>query len=317
MAIFIMTGCNTIKVVLLLLIVFPCSCLLSSVCQISKSETTDRVVSHFKVDGTADNMSLEDFDQYLGSYLGDDQQIALILDYDGTLAEITSHPNLTSMSPEMKQTLVNIANSGKVFIAVISGRDVDGVKQKIGIDNIVYSGNHGLEVLYPDGTRHNQGISKELADNFTKMVAQLTTELAHNGAWVENKKVSLTFHYRQVDPALVPDLEAKVKHVIESYGYRANMAHAAVEGKPPITWNKGLAAEYILKSNFDENWKCRKVIFAGDDTTDEDVMKAIKGTGRSFRVTKNANIATNADFIIPSVRSVYHLLKWIENKVTV
>ncbi|XP_053697542.1 uncharacterized protein LOC128744506 [Sabethes cyaneus] len=303
----------------LLLIVFSSRYLLSSVClasSASERETTARTVSHFKVDAAADNMSLEDFDQYLGSYVGDDRKIALILDYDGTLAEITAHPNLTAMAPEMRESLRNIANSGNVFVAVISGRDVDGVKAKIGIDNIIYSGNHGLEVLYPNGTRHNQGIPKEVADNFVKMVDQLTKELAHNGAWVENKKVSLTFHYRQVDPKLVPQLEADAKRIIESYGYRANMAHAAVEGKPPITWNKGLAAEYILASSFDKNWKSRKVVFAGDDTTDEDVMKAIKGCGRSFRVTTKANVETNADYVIPSVRSVYHMLKWIEKKVT-
>lgn len=261
-------------------------------------------------------MSLEDFDQYLGSYVGDDQRIALILDYDGTLAEITAHPNLTEMTPEMRQSLQNIANSGKVFVAVISGRDVEGVKAKIGIENIIYSGNHGLEVLYPNGTRHNQGIPKEIAANFDKMIDQLTKELAHDGAWVENKKVSLTFHYRQVDPKLVPKLEARSKQIIESYGYRANQAHAAIEGKPPIQWNKGLAAEYILNSSFDKNWKSRKVIFAGDDTTDEDVMKTIKGFGRSFRIVKDANVETNADYRIPSVQSVYHMLKWIERKVT-
>lgn len=259
--------------------------------------------------------SLEDFDQYLGSYIGDEREFALVLDFDGTLAELVSHPSLSAMTPEMKETLENIANSGRVFVTIISGRDVDGVREKTGIKNIVYSGNHGLEVLYPDGMRHNQGISQELVDNFGNMVDELTKELAHDGAWVENKKVSLTFHYRQVDPKLVPEMEARAKQIIESYGYRANQAHCAVEGKPPIKWNKGLAAELILKSCFDSDWEKRKVIFAGDDTTDEDVMVAIKGFGRSFRVSKDENVQTNADYRIPSVQSVYYMLKWIERKV--
>ncbi|EAT37307.1 AAEL010684-PA [Aedes aegypti] len=275
----------------------------------------DEDLSHLKVVSGGDKMSLEDFDQYLGSYIGDEREFALVLDFDGTLAELTSHPNLSAMTPEMKETLENIANSGRVFVTIISGRDVHGVKEKVGIKNIVYSGNHGLEVLYPDGRRHNQGISKELSDNFGKMVEQLTNELAHDGAWVENKKVSLTFHIRQVDPKLVPQMEARAAQIIESYGYRANKAHAAIEGKPPIHWNKGLAAELILKSNFDRNWETRKVIFAGDDTTDEDVMIVIKGFGRSFRVSNDANVQTNADFRIPSVKSVFYMLKWIEQKV--
>ncbi|XP_062552461.1 uncharacterized protein LOC134217668 [Armigeres subalbatus] len=298
----------------------------SSNCQVDRPQVTsantstlvvNEDLSHLKDDNASDKMSLEDFDQYLGSYLDDEREFALALDFDGTLAELTSHPNLSAMSPEMKQTLENIANSGRVFVTIISGRDVDGVKEKVGIKNIVYSGNHGLEVLYPDGTRHNQGISKELADNFVKMIEQLTKELAHDGAWVENKKVSLTFHLRQVDPKLIPGMQARATQIIESYGYRANVAHAAIEGKPPIHWNKGLAAELILKSSFDPNWETRKVVFAGDDTTDEDVMLAIKGFGRSFRVSKDVNVKTHADYRIPSVKSVYYMLKWIEQKVSV
>ncbi|XP_053672902.1 uncharacterized protein LOC128723208 [Anopheles nili] len=264
-------------------------------------------------DEDALNMSQLDFDQYLGDYLKPGDKFALLLDYDGTLAELTSHPNLTQMSDEMREALRNIASSGKAFVAVISGRDVDGVKEKIGINDIIYSGNHGLEVLYPNGTRHNQGIPKEVEDNFQKMIDHLEREVVHHGSWVENKRVSITFHFREItDQKYVPEMAARAKEIIESYGYRANPAHASVEGKPPIQWNKGLAAEYILGTSFDPNWRQRKVLFAGDDTTDEDVMKMIKGTGRSFRVTKDKDLVTSADHKIPSVQSVYHLLKWIE-----
>lgn len=113
----------------------------------------------------------------LCSYLQAGDTLALLLDYDGTLAELTSHPNLTQMSDAMRDSLRNIANSGKAFVAVISGRDVDGVKEKIGLENVIYSGNHGLEVLYPNGTRHNQGIPRDVADNFDKMIDQLNREV--------------------------------------------------------------------------------------------------------------------------------------------
>ncbi|XP_040169626.1 probable trehalose-phosphate phosphatase J [Anopheles arabiensis] len=266
-------------------------------------------------DKDAPAMSHPEFDQYLGDYLQAGDTLALLLDYDGTLAELTSHPNLTQMSDAMRDSLRNIANSGKAFVAVISGRDVDGVKEKIGLENVIYSGNHGLEVLYPNGTRHNQGIPRDVADNFDKMIDQLNREVVHHGSWVENKRVSITFHFREAEQQYVPEMAARAKEIIESYGYRANAAHASVEGKPPIQWNKGLAAEYILGTSFDANWRQRKVLFAGDDTTDEDVMRMIKGTGRSFRVTKDKDLVTSADYKIPSVDAVYHLLKWIESRV--
>lgn len=91
---------------------------------------------------------------------------------------------------------------------------------------------------------------------------------------MENKKHSLTFHYRDVpenDQAYYKD---SAKRIIETYGFIGNQAHAAVEAKPPVVWNKGEAAKYILREKFGEDWADSvKVIFAGDDTTDEDAMK--------------------------------------------
>ncbi|XP_058452594.1 uncharacterized protein LOC131431107 [Malaya genurostris] len=259
--------------------------------------------------------SEEDFGQYLDSYIGDDQHIALLLDYDGTLAEVPDRPELSVIPPETKETLRRIANSGKVFVAIISGRSLDDLREKVGIDGIVYSGNLGLEIQLPDGTKLNQTISEEATANFHKMIEQLTKEVAYNGAWIQNKQIAFTLHYREMEPNLVPDLLVNAKRIIESYGYRTFASHNALEANPPIEWNKGRAAELILSSSFDKNWKSRKVIFAGDDTPDEDVMKAIKGFGKSFRITNGADVLTNADFQIRSVQSVLKMLKWIENKM--
>lgn len=94
-----------------------------------------------------------DYDKYLEEYVGDSKKFALLLDYDGTLAPIAPHPNLTCMSELTHEALVNITSNPNVFIAIISGRAVDNVREKIGIENVIYAGNHGLEILYPNGTR--------------------------------------------------------------------------------------------------------------------------------------------------------------------
>ena len=36
----------------------------------------------------------------------------------------------------------------------MSGRGVDDVKSKVGIENITYAGNHGLEIHHADGTKY-------------------------------------------------------------------------------------------------------------------------------------------------------------------
>lgn len=41
-----------------------------------------------------------------------------------------------------------------VYVAVVSGRNVENVKSMVGIENITYAGNHGLQILHPDGTKY-------------------------------------------------------------------------------------------------------------------------------------------------------------------
>lgn len=257
--------------------------------------------------------SMEQFDNYLSDYIGNSEKIALLLDYDGTLAKICPHPNDTTMTPETEQSLRNIGKNSKIFTAVISGRGVDNVKEKVAIDGLVYAGNHGLEILYNNGTRyiHNTG---EVSQNYSKMVDALW-QIVRDGAWIEDKKFSLTFHYRAVCEDQHSTIRQEAIDIIKSFGYKANQAHCAIEAKPPVEWNKGKAADYILRHEFGDNWSSEvKTIFAGDDTTDEDVCELLTGVGVSFRVTADPNVSTKATHKVPSTESVTHLLQWIDRK---
>jgi trehalose-phosphatase len=138
-------------------------------------------------------------------------------------------------------------------------------------------------------------------------------QITRDGSWIENKKVSLTFHYRAMPQDQHDAIRDEAKAIIESFKYRANPAHCAMEAKPPVLWHKGKAAEYILNHNFGTDWRnSKKVIFAGDDTTDEDIFELLQGIGVTFRVTKDPNIETKALYKVPSTQSIQKLLEWIQ-----
>lgn len=50
-------------------------------------------------------VQLDDFQQYLGQYVGSEAKLALLLDYDGTLSPIASHPDLATIPEETKKIL--------------------------------------------------------------------------------------------------------------------------------------------------------------------------------------------------------------------
>lgn len=64
--------------------------------------------------------TLGEFDLYLEKFIDDNENLVLLLDYDGTLAPIAPHPNLTQMSEATKGALNRIAANPKVFTAAIS-----------------------------------------------------------------------------------------------------------------------------------------------------------------------------------------------------
>ncbi len=69
--------------------------------------------------------------------------------------------------------LERLANNPDVFIAVISGRSVNNVKDMVGIDGITYAGNHGLEILHPDGTKFVHPMPAQNQGKMEKLLRQL------------------------------------------------------------------------------------------------------------------------------------------------
>ena len=77
---------------------------------------------------------MDDFDSYLSPYVGDHAILALLLDYDGTLAPIASHPDLAVIPMETKSVLERLARHHDVHISIISGRSVQSVKKMVGLE---------------------------------------------------------------------------------------------------------------------------------------------------------------------------------------
>lgn len=73
-------------------------------------------------------------------YIGYTQKLALLLDYDGTLAPIAPHPDLATLPIETKHTLQRLSNMPDVNIAIISGRNVDNVKKMVCLFGYYLSG---------------------------------------------------------------------------------------------------------------------------------------------------------------------------------
>nr|QIE05318.1 trehalose-6-phosphate synthase 2 [Sogatella furcifera] len=257
-------------------------------------------------------LKLDDFDNYLINHIDDVCKLSLILDYDGTLATLTSHPDLAVMSQETRRVLARLSNMPDVNIAIISGRSLENVSNMVNIENVTYAGSHGLEILHPDGTKFIHPVPSENAENLRELMRLLQDEVCHDGAWVENKGVLLTFHYRETPPHLRDDIVRKASEIFVRAGFEPHKAHMAIEAKPPVKWDQGRASIHILRTMYGVDWSERvRIIYAGN----EDAMLALQGIACTFRVDSSPTVKTAADFRLADPDSVLTMLKWIEKQM--
>jgi trehalose 6-phosphate synthase/phosphatase len=87
-----------------------------------------------------------------------------------------------------------------------------------------------------------------------------------------------------------------------------------VEARPPIGWDKGRAVLHILRARYGPAWSERvRVVYVGDDETDEDAFRFLAGLATTFRVG-SADTPTAAARRLSDVDAVRALLDWLASR---
>ena len=249
---------------------------------------------------------------WLGLFLRE-YPLCLFLDYDGTLSPLQEHPSKATMSKGMRKALEACIEREDTDVAVVSGRSLADVAKMVGRSDVIYAGNHGLVIEGPglESFRHEDLVHyRRRAD---ALAADLKAVEA-DGAWTEAKGPTLTFHYRMVPAAKREAAADTVRRIMSDAGYQSRDAHLAVEARPPIGWDKGRAVLHILRMLYGRAWSEQvRVIYVGDDQTDEDAFRFLAGLAITFRVG-TAETLTAASRRLPNVDAVNALVDWLARR---
>ncbi len=201
------------------------------------------------------------------------------LDYDGTLTPIVARPEDADLSNEMRLTILRLAEECEV--AIISGRGLDDVRARVGIDDIVYAGSHGFEIDDGRGMTLEHDAAKRHLGELDAAEAQLRSALdAMEGAQVERKRFSIAVHYRNVAEEVdVERVGAVVAKVLESAPH-LTLSHGkkVYDIQPDMDWDKGRALRWVLEQRRLDRPDVVP-IYIGDDLTDEDAFAVLGGQG--------------------------------------
>lgn len=219
----------------------------------------------------------------------------ILLDYDGCLRDLESHPDLATPTPEIYQLLEKLIRLSDTEIYLVSGRSEKDMEYWFGKTDVNIIAEHGAFYkkqktewidLRPDTT-----VQKEFFLNFLNYYKKLIPK-----SFIEEKSTGYCLHFRGCLPhdvshyldQLVNDFIEEVK--TNNLPYRCTVTATQFEILP-MGCNKGTAISEII--SFSEN---DFILAAGDDDTDEDMFEILPASAFTFKIGQKstcANIRVN------------------------
>jgi len=213
--------------------------------------------------------------------IGRHPRVLVVLDYDGTVVRLRSRPHLAVLGTEERAILRRL-DRGRSRLAMMSGRAVADLRERVAVEDILYGGVFGLEIagpgwhfIHPDARAVHQHL-QDLREACDRLFADVP------GAFVEDKGVGITIHYRNIPPARREEFERRIAHARAAAprGLSWRRGRMAWEILPRTEWNKGEAAKLLWR-------RLRRpfMLVIGDERYDEPMLRAAaRGRGVGVRV---------------------------------
>ena len=230
----------------------------------------------------------------LDAMLAGKNRVLIASDFDGTLCPIAGSPSEVRLAPAMLEILRRTAACPRLSLAVISGRALSDIQCRLPF-NIFFAGNHGLEVA-GGGLEYEHSGARQLRSSVSGACRILSdTARQWPGAWIEDKGLSATLHFRQVDQRHHNPMLFSMRRSLGALGASLSLrvGRQALEIRPKVPWDKGNALRYLLEKAgpFDA------CVCLGDDQTDESMFRANSGQ-LNIRIGRSASRTAATHYLL-------------------
>ena len=242
----------------------------------------------------------------------DGTPLVVMLDVDGTLAPIVARPEEAAVPAATRRSVAVLATRPATHVALVSGRAAGDARRMVAVSNVWVIGNHGAEVVSPTG---DESVDPQVAP-YESAVAHARARLGQllapvSGVLVEDKRWTLSVHYRAADPRVVPRVQLAVERVAQELGLRVHAGKMVFEVRPPVRVDQGTAV-FALAQRLGGLAEGASLLFVGDDRTDEDAFRVLRhrvASAITVRVAEGMAADTVAEFTLPDPAAVRALLE--------
>ena len=244
--------------------------------------------------------------------------LLVALDIDGTLAPIAPTPAAATLPEATRGTLVRLARAHDVHLAFVTGRAARDGRRLVDVPHAWTIGNHGIEMIDPTDTLRVNAVAEAFGPTLERAARLLEERLdGIAGVFVEDKTWTLSAHYRLAARSDVPIVEKALIDVAHQLELRIIQGKEIFELRPPLEINKGTALIELAEALGVSDRRGHlggSLLYAGDDRTDEDAFRAIRGrqwSGITVHVGEGDAVRTDAEFILPDPPALRELLEWL------
>ena len=204
-------------------------------------------------------------------------EIALFLDFDGTLVDLAPQPDAVIVPPNLPPLLQRLQTAMQGALATVSGRPIAEIDAFLAPARMAASGSHGAE-LRSAGDAEVRTVGEMLPQPLRATIHAILADLGRRwqGLRAEDKGTSFAVHYRSV-PDAEPELGTAMRALPLGDGWQLLSGHCVYEVKARGR-NKGNAVRDLMA---EPAFAGRLPIFVGDDRTDLDGIAAAVALGGS------------------------------------
>ena len=234
----------------------------------------------------------------------------LLLDYDGTLAPFVEDRMAAWPYPGVRDLLLRLVRAHGSRVVIVSGRSIADVLHFLDLQvGCEIWGVHGWERRLEDGS--DVSMRPSPAQNAALREAQDLVPGASRQT-LEQKSASLALHWRGTAPEARERLERRVRPAWTALAERAGLELHAFDGGLELRI-PGRDKGYAVRTLAAELGPGAALAYLGDDLTDEDAFRALRGIGLGVLVRAELR-PTQADcWIVPPQELLVFLERWLES----